>query len=147
MGGERPVRPRGEAGHRALPHTADVRIEAWGANREQCFGEAVLGLVDCFADASAARATAVRRVRLPEESDDDLLAALLEEVVFRLDVYGEVPVDVEVETTDGDLDVRLAVVDVTSVQVTGAPPKAVSWNELHMAPDPYGWSCEVTVDV
>ncbi|WP_175410507.1 archease [Streptomyces sp. TRM64462] len=144
---EPPVRPRGEAGHRALPHTADVRIEAWGTSREQCLGEAVLGLVECFADVSDARATAVRRVRVPEESDDDLLAALLEEVVYRLDVHGEVPVDVEVETADGDLDVRLAVVSVSAVPVTGSVPKAVSWNELHMARDAYGWSCEATVDV
>ncbi|WP_149182252.1 archease [Streptomyces sp. TRM49041] len=147
MGGETPVRLPGEGGHRSVPHTADVRIEAWGGSREQCLGEAVLGLVECFADVSAAHADAVWRLRLAEVSDDDLLADLLEEVVFRLDVHGEVPVDVEVETTDGDLDVRLAVARLARVRITGSVPKAVSWNELHMAPDPYGWSCAVTVDV
>ncbi|MCH0543351.1 archease [Streptomyces sp. MUM 203J] len=140
-------RPRGEAGHRTVPHTADVRIEAWGATREQCLGEAVLGLVDSFVDVTEARASAVRQVRLPEESDDDLLASLLEEVVYRLDVYGEVPVDIEVESMDGGLDVRLAVADVSALPVIGSVPKAVSWNDLRMARDPYGWSCAVTVDV
>lgn len=144
---DRLVRRPGEGGHRAVPHTADVRIEAWGASREQCLVEAVLGMVECYADISAVRPTAVRQVRVAEGSDDDLLAALLDEVIFRLDVHGEVPVDVEAETVDGGLDVRLAVTDVSAVPITGGVPKAVSWNELHLAPDPYGWSCAVTVDV
>ncbi|QGV76916.1 archease [Streptomyces ficellus] len=141
------VRRPGASGHRAVPHTADVRVEAWGGSREQCLVEAVLGMVECFADISATRATAVRQVQMPEGSDDDLLAALLDEVVFRLEVDGDVPVDVEVETVDDGLDVRLAVTDVRSVPITGAVPKAVSWHELHLAPGPYGWSCAVTVDV
>ncbi|GAA2436833.1 archease [Streptomyces lavendulocolor] len=142
------VRRPGACGHRTVPHTADVRVEAWGASREQCLVEAVLGMVECFADLTGQRATAVRQVQVAEGSDDDLLAALLDEVVFRLEVDGDVPVDVEVETVDGGgLDVRMAVTDVRSVPITGAVPKAVSWHELHLAPGPYGWSCAVTVDV
>lgn len=141
------MRRQEPGGHRAVPHTADVRIEAWGAGREQCLVEAVLGMVECFADLSGVRPTAVRQVRVAEASDDDLLAALLDEVIFRLEVHGEVPVDVEAEMVEDGLDVRLAVADVGSVPITGAAPKAVSWNELHVAPDPYGWSCAVTLDV
>ncbi|MFC8920058.1 archease [Streptomyces sp. NPDC057116] len=141
------LRRPGASGHRAVPHTADVRVEAWGASREQCLVEAVLGMVECFADVSGARATAVRQVQVGEGSDDDVLATLLDEVVFRLEVHGDVPVDVEVETVDDGLDVRMAVTDVRSVPMIGAVPKAVSWHELHLAPGPYGWSCAVTVDV
>ncbi|MFG3496442.1 archease [Streptomyces sp. NPDC047928] len=141
------ARRPGEGGHRAVPHTADVRIEAWGGSREQCLAEAVLAMVECFADVSGVRADAVRQVRLAEGPDDDLLATLLEEVVFRLEVHGEVPVDVEAESVDGDVDIRLAMTDMANVQITGAAPKAVSWNELRLAPGPYGWSCAVTVDV
>ncbi|MGW0564318.1 archease [Streptomyces sp. NPDC003016] len=144
--GQEDRRP-GEGGHRTVPHTADLRVEAWGAGREQCLVEAVLGMVESFADLSGVRASAVRQVRVAEGSDDDLLASLLDEVVFRLEVHGEVPVDVEAVPVDGGLEVRMAVADVRSVPITGAVPKAVSWNELHLAPDPYGWSCAVTVDV
>ncbi|WP_243761438.1 archease [Streptomyces sp. YIM 98790] len=135
------------AGHRAVPHTADMRIEAWGASREECLAEAVLGMVDCFADLSGARPDAVRQVRLTGHSDDELLAALLDEVLFRLEVHGEVPLDVEAESVNGGLDVRLSVTGLHSVQITGAVPKAVSWNELHLAPAPSGWTCAATVDV
>lgn len=141
------TRRSGGSGHRAVPHTADVRIEAWGASRERCLVEAALGMVECFADVTAVRPTSVERVRFEEDSDEELLTALLDEVVFRLDVDGRVPVDLEADTTDGDLDVRLALADLADVEVTGATPKGVSWHGLHFGPGPYGWSCEVTVDV
>lgn len=134
-------------GHRAVPHTADVRIEAWGATREQCLVEAVLGLVECFADVAGVRPACVRRIALAEGADDDLLADLLDEVIFRLEVHGEVPVDLEAEADDGGLDVRMAVADVESVDIIGAVPKAVSLGDLHLAPGPYGWTCAATVDV
>ncbi|WP_367326052.1 archease [Streptomyces sp. HUAS ZL42] len=140
-------RRQGGSGHRAVPHTADVRIEAWGASRERCLVEAALGMVECFADVEAVRPTAVERLRLAEGSDDDLLTALLDEVVFRLEVEGQVPVDLEAETTDDGLDVRLAVADLADVEITGAVPKGVTWHGLRIGPDPYGWSCAVTVDV
>ena len=147
MDGDGPAEQEEASGHRAVPHTADLRIEAWGPTREQCLGEAVLGLVDSFVDLSGVRASAVQQVRLDEASDDDLLASLLDEVVYLVDACGEVPVDVEVETFDGELDVRLAMADLSAVPVTGAAPKAVSWNELHLGRNPYGWWCTVTVDV
>ncbi|MDX2704835.1 archease [Streptomyces sp. PA03-6a] len=134
-------------GHRAVPHTADVRIEAWGPTREQCLVEAVLGLVECFADVAGVRPARVRRIPVADAADDDLLADLLDEVIFRLEVHGEVPVDVEAESDADGLDVRMAMADVRSVEVTGAVPKAVSLNELHLAPGPYGWTCAATVDV
>ncbi|MBC9727617.1 archease [Streptomyces sp. TRM68367] len=140
------TRREGGSGHRAVPHTADIRIEAWAPSRERCLAEAVLGMVECFADVSGVRPTAVDRLRLAEAADDDLLAALLDEVIFRLEVYGQVPLDVETDEADGDLDVRLAVAGLTDVEITGAVPKAVAWNELHIGPDPYGWSCAVTID-
>ncbi|WUD78147.1 archease [Streptomyces sp. NBC_00510] len=134
-------------GHRAVPHTADVRIEAWGPTREQCLVEAVLGLVECFADVAGVRPARVRRIPVADAADDDLLADLLDEVIFRLEVHGEVPVDVEAESDADGLDVRMAMADVGSVEVTGAVPKAVSLGELHLAPGPYGWTCAATVDV
>jgi SHS2 domain-containing protein len=88
----------------------------------------------------------VDRVRLPEASDDDLLASLLDEIIFRLEVYGQVPVDVEADEADGGLDVRLAVTGIADVEITGAVPTAVVWNRLRIGPDPFGWSCAVTVD-
>ncbi|MEU6256901.1 archease [Streptomyces sp. NPDC047043] len=141
------ARRQGSSGHRSVPHATDIRIDAWGTSRERCMAEAVLGLVECFADITAVRAGAVMHLRLPETDDDDLLIALLDEVVHRMEVHGQVPVDVEADTDDEGLDVRLAVAALADVEVVGPAPKIVAWHGLRFGPDPYGWSCAVTVDV
>ncbi|MFD0313281.1 archease [Streptomyces flavalbus] len=141
------ARREGEGGHRALPHTDDVRIEAWGASRERCLVEAVLGMVECFADVTGVRPCGVERLRPTGVGDAALLAELLDEVIHRMEAYGQVPVDVAAGQVAGrGLEVRLAVAGVSDVAVTGAVPRAVSWRGLRMGPDPYGWSCAVTVD-
>ncbi|MCH0562431.1 MULTISPECIES: archease [unclassified Streptomyces] len=140
-------RRRGGSGHRTVPHPADVRIEAWGASRERCLVEAALGMVECFADVRAVRPTSVEHVRLAEIDDDDLLSALLEEVVRRLEVDGRVPVDLEADDAEDGLEVRLALAGLSDVRTTGTEPRDVTWHGVRFAPDPYGWSCAVTVDV
>ncbi|MFE6991822.1 archease [Streptomyces pharetrae] len=122
------VRRRGSSGHRACGHTADVRIEAWGADRESCLLEAVRGLVECFADVSGARSAGVARVRLPDEGDEELLAALLDEVVYRLEVRGEVPVEVAARAADGGLGIRFPLAALDSVETTRAVSQDVAWH-------------------
>ncbi|GGV64788.1 putative protein archease [Streptomyces griseoloalbus] len=134
------------SGHRAVAQEDDVRVEAWAASRENCLAEAVVAMVECFADVSGVRPTGVGRIRLDEASDDDLLASLLDEILYRLEVYGQVPVDVEADEAEGGLDVRLAVAGLTEVRVTGPVPTDVAWEELRIGPGPYGWSCSVTID-
>ncbi|MER6068593.1 archease [Streptomyces sp. NPDC001852] len=142
------ARREGENGHRSMPHTADTRLQAWGTTREQCLAEAVRAMVEAFADASEAHPTTMERIRLAPGDDADLLVALLDEVVYRLEVAGRIPVDVEAEPADdGGLAVRLSLTDLADVAVVGAVPKGVSWQDLHIGPDAYGWSCSVIVDV
>ena len=64
------------SGHRSVPHTADLRIEA----------------PTCIT--SSARALQTRRRRVTGDRDDDLLVAALEEVIYLLETTGEAPVDV-----------------------------------------------------
>lgn len=138
-----------ERGHRSVPHTADLRIEAWGPTREDCIAEAVCGLVESFADVSGTRCQRAARRHLTAGSDADLLAASVEEVIYGLDTGGEIPAAVEVSrAADGGIDLTLHVVDVTTVKITGAAPKAASLSGLICAPAGRGrWSCAVTVDV
>jgi SHS2 domain-containing protein len=136
------------AGHRTVPHTADLRIEAWAATREDCLTEAVRGLVDSFAVVGVRRPH--RRVSCPmrARSDEDLLVSLIDEVIYRLDADDEVPVSVAIRSApDGGVIVSFGLVPVAAAEITGAVPKAASLHELRCAPDPGGWSCAVTVDV
>lgn len=134
-------------GHRTVPHTADLRVEAWAPTREGCIAQAVLGTVESFLDIGSAHPARSRRRLLTAHSDEDLLVTVLDEVLYLLDANGEAPVDVELEPVDDGLDVRFAMVDVSRLPQLGAVPKAVSLHELRLAPGPRGWSCSVTLDV
>jgi SHS2 domain-containing protein len=140
---------RGGCGHTSVPHTADLRIEAWGPTREDCIAEAVRGLVESFADVSGARRHHTIECHLTAGSDADLLAAAVEEVIYVLDTAGEVPVAVAVgRAADGGIDLALLAVDASMVEIIGAAPKAASLSGLACASDASGrWSCAVTIDV
>ncbi|MGW1889578.1 archease [Streptomyces sp. NPDC002004] len=145
--GVRPESARRPAGHRGVPHTADMRVEAWGPTREECLAQAVHGVCASFLDVRAAPEVHGREVLLSAGSDADLLVALLEEVVYRLDAAGEVPVDVEVSAVPDGVRAAFSMTDAAALPVTGAAPKAVTWHGLRVAHGPDGWSCSVTLDV
>lgn len=148
MNGARPG-SRHKQGHRSVPHTADLRIEAWGPTREECVAQALRGLVESFADVSGAGCQRATERHLPAGDDADLVAAAVEEVIYGLDAEGEVPATVEARrAADGGIDLTLWVVDVATVEITGAAPKAASLSGLRCTRDSPGlWSCAVTVDV
>jgi SHS2 domain-containing protein len=137
----------GASGHRSVPHTADLRIEAWSPTRNGCIREAVLGTVESFLDTSSAQPSHTVVRRLSADRDDDLLVAVLDEVIYLLETAGEAPVDVEVAGADGQLEVSFAMADAGSLPQTGAVPKAVSLTEVRLAPEQSGWRCLVTLDV
>ncbi|MFF9401919.1 MULTISPECIES: archease [unclassified Streptomyces] len=164
MDGREPVVPRrpGARGHRTLPHTADLRVEAWAPTAGDCVAEAVRAMVESFADTSGAAPVGERTCPVAAGSGEDLLVTVLEEVVYRLDAHGEIPLDVEVDAdvgTDtgtgasraagggpGPL-VRFRMADAGTAREVGAVPKAVSLHDLRLRHDPDGWACGVTLDV
>jgi SHS2 domain-containing protein len=136
-------------GHTSVPHTADLRIQAWGPSREDCIAEAVRGLVESFADISEATPQRVIECHLEAGSDADLLASAVEEVIYYLDTDGAIPAEVEASAAaGGGICLMLRVVDAASAEITGAAPKAACLSGLTCAPDASGrWLCAVTIDV
>ncbi|WP_431045984.1 archease [Streptomyces sp. P1-3] len=144
-------RPPG-SGHRAVPHTADTRLEAWSTTPEGCIAEAVRAMVEGFADTSAAGFVAERECSVTAGTDADVLCAVLEEVISRMDIDGEIPLDVAVEPISAEdgrrtTTVRFRMVDAAAAAPVGAVPKAVALHGLRLEGAPGRWSCHVTVDV
>jgi protein archease len=136
------------AGHRLLPHTADVVVEAWAPTKTACLAEAVRGMVAVFATTAGVEAARSVTVTLAPAGDEELLVRLLEEVIYLVEVDGLVPVDVVVELDpDGGLHGRFEMAPLTPAMVIGPAPKAVAWYELEFARQRTGWTCRVTVDV
>lgn len=134
-------------GHRSVPHTADLCIEAWAGSREECIAEAVRGVAGSFTDASTVADGITRECVLRADTDEQLLAAAIEEVIYRMEASGEVPTDIEVTAADDGARLRFTMVGSDQVRQVGAVPKAVSLHGLRLAPDAHGWASRVTLDV
>ncbi|MDR3656372.1 MAG: archease [Mycobacterium sp.] len=52
------------SGHLTVPHTADLRIEAWAPNRDGCIRQAMLSTVESLLDTSSAHPQRTCRRRL-----------------------------------------------------------------------------------
>jgi len=137
------------SGHRGVPHAADLRIEAWAETREECVAEAVRALVNSFAEPGAQSPRRAAKRHVTGETDADLVAAAVEEVIYHLDTRGEIPVAVAARrAADGGIDLTLHLAGLDQVEVTGAVPKAASLSGLRCGRDESGrWSCAVTIDV
>jgi protein archease len=143
-----PSRPL-TSGHRGVPHAADLRIEAWADTREECVAEAVRALVNSFAEPEAQSGRHAVKRHVTGDTDADLVAAAIEEVIYGLDTRGEIPVAVAARrAADDGLDLTLHLAGLDQVEITGAVPKAASLSGLRCGRDESGrWSCAVTIDV
>ncbi|MFJ2720192.1 archease [Streptomyces sp. NPDC091412] len=134
-------------GHRSLPHTGDLRVEAWAPTREECIVEAVRGMVGSFAELPPGASMVTRECVVSAEDDGRILAAVLEEVIYRMDAADELPADITVTPEPGGVRVRFSMADSSTATQTGAIPKAVALHGLWLARDAHGWACRVTLDV
>lgn len=139
------------AGHRTLPHTADLIVEAWAPTRAGCLAEAVAALTDSYADTSHAEPTRRHGFRLAAATDEQALVALLDEALYVLDALGAVPVETHLDPLDppgnAELTGWFALVDVDRVGLVGSVPKGVALSGLSLRHLDGGWHCTATVDV
>lgn len=133
-------------GFRFLPHTADIRFEAWGSTREACLAEAARALVAAFAEIGADEPESTRTAAF-NGTDEQLLLAVLDEIIYLLDAEGTVPLDILVRPLATGIELELANVAVARAEIIGAAPKAVSLNELQIEHGSHGWHCAATIDV
>jgi len=135
-------------GHRAVAHTADVILEAWGPSFATCCEEAVAALAETCIDTSRADISERRVFHLPAATAETMLLDLLDEVIFDLDTSSFVPVGAEVRSADdGALDIELLMAARHTVETTGAAPKAISLSELRVEARRGSVRCAFLVDV
>jgi SHS2 domain-containing protein len=135
-------------GYRTVPHTADLRIEAWAESRDECVAQALRGLVASFADISDVQPARILERLMTAGSDADLLAAAADEVIYILDAEGQIPVSIQARPASAGIVVVLALAQGECAEIIGAVPKAVSLHGLRCEPDSTGrWSASMTIDV
>ncbi|NIJ11032.1 SHS2 domain-containing protein [Saccharomonospora amisosensis] len=135
------------AGYREPVHSGDLRIEAWGPSRERCIAEAVSGMVESFAGGSLGDPDEIVDVEVDGTTDEELLAAVLDEVLHRMETTGRIPATTQVLPAPHGLRVRFGVVDIGGVIAAGPIPKAVCAHGLTVEPSAGGWACTAAFDV
>ncbi len=134
-------------GHRTLPHTTRLTVEAWAPTRAACYAEAARGLVATFADTSQVVVTQTMPLRIESASDEELLHALLEEAIFVVQVLGMVPTDVVVEEADdGGLGGTVDLASVESATLTAEVTAAMSRSGLEFRFDGDLWTCRAMIE-
>ena len=137
-----------EIGHRVMPHTADMIVEAWAPSRSGCLEELVRGLVEAFAETRNVIATREIPLEVGAARDEDVVVTLLDDVCYLLDADGLVVVDVALEEEDdGNFDGTFFVAPVAAVVQTGAAPKGISHSDLQFTQQGGLWRGRVLVDV
>jgi SHS2 domain-containing protein len=135
-------------GHRTLPHTADVIIEAWGPDFPSCCEEAVSALLGLCIGGPSATVNDRHGFIVTGGQADTMLLELLDEVLFVLDTEPAVPVRASVRSgPGGGLEVELALAERDTIEPVGAVPKAVSWSGLAVNDVEGGVRCSFLVDV
>lgn len=135
------------AGHRLLPHTADVIVEAWGRDDLACAEQAARALIDVCVSGAPDPAAGMW-VSTFTVAPRELVRKVLEEVVFALDTSELTPVSANLDrAAESAVTLRLGLARPESVRVTGAAPKAI----VMMPADPAGPEapsrCRFIVDV
>lgn len=140
--------PAGDTGHRSLPHTADLRLEAWAPTRAGCLAEAVRALAEAVADLRRATPSRSVTVRLERAAPERQLQDLLDEVIYLLDAEGVLPVAVEaVELAGGAVQVTLGLLPVEQLPALGPAPKAVTLHGLALGRERGAWYARAVIDV
>lgn len=135
-------------GHYAMPHTADVQIEAWAPTREECVEEAVSAVVEGLADIPAVVDQRMATwFPVPAAKDADLLVMVLDEVIYRMGTTGQIPVRTRISARSEDgLDVLQWVVD-SEIAGGAVPREGVGLHGLTFAASESGWRCALELAI
>lgn len=73
---------------RYLPHTADVKFQAFGRNFETALKNAGLAMTNLITDVSKIKKRLKRKISIASPSDEDLVVDFLNELIFLLETKG-----------------------------------------------------------
>jgi SHS2 domain-containing protein len=140
-----------------LPHTADIKIRAYGTTKKELFCNALIGMFQSVQPISILCHNENDRVicsSLPEShvvelkafDEESLLVDFLSEALYLSDVHNEVYLDVVIhELTDTYINATLYGVPITGFAVVEI--KAVTYHELAITKNDDGWQVDIVFDI
>jgi SHS2 domain-containing protein len=136
-------------GYELVDHTADVGLRAWAPTREGVFEEAAKAAFSLICDPVTIDRTETVEVRAQADELDLLLAAWIDELIYRFEAESILFVDFEiVELDDTHLVARATgePLDPARHVICGGV-KAATLHQLSLTEGPSGWEGFVILDV
>lgn len=139
---------RGNVGWKLLEHTADIRMEVWGATLEELFANAADGLTSLLSIRHEPIEEAVLDVGVDGDDHEQLLVNFLREILYYNQVNGFVPARCEITfpqptRLQAKLHGRYASIDEARLD---EEIKGVTYHDLHIR-EADGYSVRIVFDV
>jgi SHS2 domain-containing protein len=140
-----------------LPHTADIKIRAYGATKKELFCNALIGMfqsVQPITDTCRIEndrvvcdvLPATHHVTLKSADEESLLIDFLSEALYLSDVYDEAYFDADIaELTETMIKATLRGVHITGFAVVEI--KAVTYHELVIQQHDGVWQVDIVFDI
>jgi SHS2 domain-containing protein len=128
-----------------IEHTGELEMRLSAPTRQGVYAEALRGLAREVSDSAGAEGRERRPVEIVSSGADTLLADLLNEAIYLMDVDGFVATDLDVERL-GEATLRGSLVGVRDPQVRPLA-KAATYHGLVVRPVEDGWEGCVVLDV
>lgn len=131
------------------PHTADVAVEATGADLGECFASAADGMAACMVDAVPEEIGERFEVAVEATDREGLLFDYLDELIYERDVRNVMPVDnrAEVVERDDGYELEGSARGVPLEILSAREVKAVTYADMEIERTETGWRAYVVLDV
>jgi SHS2 domain-containing protein len=130
-----------------LDHTADVKVRALGKTIEEAFVAAAMALKESICGSMAVVPSVGREIVVEGGDLESLLCSFLEEFLFLLDAENFLLSAVRnIEIESGRLTAKVMGSKASDYEFSNSV-KAVTYNEVSVREEAYGWIAEFVLDV
>ncbi len=133
-----------------LPHTADVKFEAFGITMRDCFRNSALAMCNAMYDTRTVNGKQNVKIEIAAESAEQLLHKFLEEILFQIDVQQmlfcefRLMIDEKNNKLAGELIGEAINAEKHTIK---AQVKAVTWHSFELKKIGREWKAVAVVDV
>ena len=131
-----------------IPHTADMKFQAFGKTIEECFSNASYALREVITK-DKIKPLIKKKIKVKGKDDGSLLYNFLEEFLLLLDTKNFILSKVEkikINVNKFELIAEIIGDDIKKYK-TMTDIKAITYNELFVRKENNKWVCQVVVDV
>jgi len=134
-----------------LPHTADLKVNAFGRTIEQAFANSALALKEAIAEKVRVKPAIKREISVKGRDLDALLYNFLEEFLYLLDAHDFLLSKINklsITHNKNDFSLKSSITgDKASIHKFTNDVKAITYNEMFVKKDPKKFIIQFVLDV